>query len=65
MSISGAKNKSARRKQQRVSDEMDCRLGELVGYSIRFEDMTSAATVIKYMTDGLLGRVRLFNAIKY
>ena len=34
---------------------MECRLGEKVGYSIRFEDMSSSATLIKYMTDGLLG----------
>ena len=27
-----------------------------VGYSIRFEDCTSAETVIKYMTDGMLLR---------
>lgn len=39
---------------KRVAEEIDCRVGEMVGYSIRFEDMTSSATVIKYMTDGLL-----------
>jgi ATP-dependent RNA helicase DHX8/PRP22 len=27
-----------------------------VGYSIRFEDNTSAETVLKYMTDGMLLR---------
>jgi pre-mRNA-splicing factor ATP-dependent RNA helicase DHX16 len=40
----------------RVSEEMGCRLGQEVGYSIRFEDMTSDKTVIKYMTDGMLLR---------
>ena len=40
----------------RVAEEMGCRLGEEVGYSIRFEDCTSDATVIKYMTDGMLLR---------
>ena len=29
------------------------RCGEVVGYSIRFEDCTSAETKIKYMTDGV------------
>ena len=29
---------------QRVADEMDVRLGEQVGYNIRFEDMTSPST---------------------
>ncbi|GAB1609530.1 putative pre-mRNA-splicing factor ATP-dependent RNA helicase PRP1 [Argonauta hians] len=41
---------------QRVSEEMDVCLGQEVGYSIRFEDCTSAKTVLKYMTDGMLLR---------
>ncbi|KAI8923524.1 P-loop containing nucleoside triphosphate hydrolase protein [Entophlyctis helioformis] len=39
---------------KRVSEEVQCKLGDLVGYSIRFEDCTSPSTVIKYMTDGVL-----------
>ncbi|POM59512.1 Pre-mRNA-splicing factor ATP-dependent RNA helicase, partial [Phytophthora palmivora] len=35
----------------RVAQEMDVKLGNEVGYSIRFEDCTSDKTVIKYMTD--------------
>ena len=34
-------------------------LGDLVGYSIRFEDLTSKKTIIKYMTDGVLLRESL------
>ncbi|QDZ17912.1 DEAH-box nuclear pre-mRNA splicing factor [Chloropicon primus] len=41
---------------KRVSEEFGCRLGEEVGYAIRFEDRTSKDTVIKYMTDGMLLR---------
>lgn len=41
---------------QRVAEEMDVKLGEEVGYSIRFEDMTSPKTILKYMTDGMLLR---------
>uniref|UniRef100_A0A7N8YRH4 ATP-dependent RNA helicase DHX15 n=1 Tax=Mastacembelus armatus TaxID=205130 RepID=A0A7N8YRH4_9TELE len=41
---------------QRVADEMDVILGQEVGYSIRFEDCSSAKTVLKYMTDGMLLR---------
>ncbi|KAI9928306.1 DEAH-box ATP-dependent RNA helicase prp43 [Aspergillus wentii] len=41
---------------QRVAAEMDVKLGDEVGYSIRFEDMTSPRTVLKYMTDGMLLR---------
>ena len=40
----------------RVSQEMGVKLGNEVGYSIRFEDCTSDKTVIKYMTDGMLLR---------
>ncbi len=41
---------------KRVAEEFGCRLGQEVGYSIRFEDCTSPDTVIKYMTDGMLLR---------
>ena len=34
----------------RVADELGCRLGQEVGFSIRFEDSTSEKTIIKYMT---------------
>jgi pre-mRNA-splicing factor ATP-dependent RNA helicase DHX38/PRP16 len=44
---------------KRVSEEMDVKLGGLVGYAIRFEDCTSKDTVIKYMTDGVLLRESL------
>ena len=40
----------------RVAQEMDVKLGNEVGYSIRFEDCTSERTVVKYMTDGMLLR---------
>jgi ATP-dependent RNA helicase DDX35 len=43
----------------RVAEEMRCKLGEEVGYSIRFEDLTSAKTRIKFLTDGLLLREAL------
>ena len=40
----------------RVSQEMNVKLGKEVGYSIRFENCTSEATKIQYMTDGMLLR---------
>ena len=40
----------------RVAEEMGVKLGNEVGYSIRFEDQTSDKTVLKYMTDGMLLR---------
>lgn len=44
---------------KRVADEMGVKLGEEVGYAIRFEDCTSSKTLIKYMTDGILLRESL------
>src|SRR5260370_6187236 len=41
---------------KRVAEEVGCRLGQDVGYTIRFEDCTSPETRIKYMTDGMLQR---------
>ncbi|KAL1463315.1 hypothetical protein WDU94_015076, partial [Cyamophila willieti] len=41
---------------KRVAEEFGCRLGQEVGYTIRFEDCTSSETLIKYMTDGMLLR---------
>lgn len=41
---------------KRVAEEVGCRLGQEVGYTIRFEDCTSPSTKIKYCTDGMLQR---------
>lgn len=40
----------------RVAEEMGVKLGNEVGYSIRFEDCCSERTILKYMTDGMLVR---------
>ena len=40
----------------RVAEEMGTKIGDKVGYTIRFEDLTSENTIIKYMTDGMLLR---------
>ncbi|CEJ59142.1 Putative P-loop containing nucleoside triphosphate hydrolase [Penicillium brasilianum] len=47
----------------RVAEEMRCKIGEEVGYSIRFEDVTSAATRIKFLTDGMLLREALVDPL--
>ncbi|KAI5191087.1 pre-mRNA-splicing factor ATP-dependent RNA helicase DHX15/PRP43 [Nematocida minor] len=41
---------------KRVSEEMGQALGQLVGYSVRFEECTSENTRIRYVTDGTLLR---------
>lgn len=48
---------------RRVADEMGCPLGQAVGYSIRFEDVTSETTRIKFLTDGLLLREALVDPL--
>eukprot|EP00923_Selenidium_pygospionis_P055553 GHVN01096774.1.p1 GENE.GHVN01096774.1~~GHVN01096774.1.p1 ORF type:complete len:1140 (-),score=151.38 GHVN01096774.1:296-3715(-) len=48
---------------KRVADEMGVELGKDVGYAIRFEDVTSKETVIKYMTDGVLLRESLVDPL--
>lgn len=47
---------------KRVAEEFGCRLGQEVGYTIRFEDCTSPETKIKYMTDGMLLRECLIDS---
>ncbi|NWR79890.1 DHX33 helicase, partial [Centropus unirufus] len=40
----------------RVSDEKKTELGKLVGYTVRFDDLTSEETRIRFLTDGMLLR---------
>lgn len=47
----------------RVAQEMRCNVGEDVGYSIRFEDLTSSRTRIKFLTDGMLLREALVDPL--
>ncbi|KAL2021141.1 hypothetical protein VTK56DRAFT_7447 [Thermocarpiscus australiensis] len=47
----------------RVAEEFGCEVGKEVGYSIRFEDVTSANTRIKFLTDGLLIREALVDPL--
>lgn len=48
---------------RRVADEMGVKIGTLVGYTVRFEDMTSGDTRVKYMTDGMLLREALVDPL--
>jgi len=41
---------------KRVSEELDVELGQQVGYTIRFEDLSSPNTILRFMTDGMLLR---------
>lgn len=45
---------AARAVAARISDECETELGGEIGYAVRFDDRTSASTVVKLMTDGLL-----------
>ena len=41
---------------QRVAEEMNTKIGDLVGYSVRFKEKMSNKTKIKFVTDGMLVR---------
>lgn len=45
---------AARSVAQRIAEEMQCELGETVGFKIRFSDQTRGDTLVKLMTDGIL-----------
>lgn len=50
---------------ERVALECGVDVGNLVGYAVRFDNCVSPTTIIKYMTDGLLGNLNvvIFNII--
>lgn len=45
---------AARAVASRLAEELETRIGELVGFKIRFSDATSTGTLVKVMTDGVL-----------
>src|SRR5216683_5395805 len=47
---------AARAAARRVAAEMGERLGETVGFQIRFEDVSSPRTRLRYVTEGILAR---------
>lgn len=46
---------------KRVAEEFGSKVGQEVGYTVRFDDCTSPRTKIKYMTDGMLQREALLD----
>jgi len=52
---------AARLLAARVARELDVKLGDEVGYQIRFENCTSAKTRIRYVTEGVLLRQFIAN----
>jgi HrpA-like RNA helicase len=47
---------------RRVAEETGTVLGDLVGYAIRFEDVSSSNTRVKFLTDGMLLREAMTDA---
>ena len=45
---------AARTVARRVADELGTTVGDLVGFQVRFNDQVSDASLIKFMTDGIL-----------
>ena len=50
---------------KRVADEMDVDFGEEVGYTIRFENLTTERTKLVFMTDGMLQREAMNDPMLY
>jgi len=48
---------------ERVATELDVELGQEVGYTIRFEDCSSPQTLLKFVTDGMLLREAMTDAL--
>ena len=48
---------------KRVALELGVNVGGLVGYCVRFEEQTSAATRLRYMTDGMLLREAMIDPL--
>lgn len=46
---------------KRVAEEMDVKLGDQVGYSVRFDECCTDDTILKYLTDGMLLREAMKN----
>jgi ATP-dependent helicase HrpB len=47
---------AARMAARRVASELGERIGETVGYQVRFEDVSSARTRLRFLTEGVLTR---------
>src|SRR5581483_925900 len=47
---------AARMAARRVASELGERVGETVGYQVRFEDVTSPRTRLRFLTEGVLTR---------
>ena len=47
---------AARLAARRVAEELGERLGETIGYTVRFEDVSSARTRVRFVTEGVLTR---------
>ena len=45
---------AARTVAERIASELDQKIGESIGYAIRFDDRVSETTAVKLMTDGIL-----------
>lgn len=45
---------AARSVSERIAEELDSSLGQLVGYQVRFQDQVHEQSLIKVMTDGIL-----------
>lgn len=54
VAITQPRRVAARSVAHYIAENVGCRIGEEVGYQVRFEDRTTAGTRINFMTDGIL-----------
>lgn len=53
---------AARLLARRVAQELNTRLGDLVGYQVRFDDVSTKNTKVKFITEGIILRNLLTNS---
>lgn len=56
IAITQPRRVAARSVARYVSEQVGCRIGEEVGYTVRFEDITTEGTQVNFMTGGILLR---------
>ena len=63
MAVTQPRRVAAMTLAERVAKENACRLGDRIGYRVRFDDRTSSNTQLVYVTDGMLLREAMIDPL--
>lgn len=63
MAVTQPRRVAAMTLAERVAKENQCRLGDRIGYRVRFDDRTTANTQLVYVTDGMLLREAMIDPL--